>query len=190
MCERFGNGLKFQMIMHASDSIRDTHFGKGKRKNEESRLVHEREMVGIADFFDINDWVLYIDIFAHDGPEDYRKYGWSFRRIRRDYGNEPYRDVRSLTNPPRPEGMSDHEYNMLLVEQWRMGGRRVVLVKGIDRLHGLLKPWRGGKSRMIKKMNETLRYLIPLMVEFGLNTYPLITAIGMLQRRYGLVSSN
>jgi len=190
MAKRFGRSSReFRLIMHAADAIRDTHRGKGKRKNDESRLVHEREMAGIADFFDVNDWVVYIVIFSHDGPEDYRRHGWSFKRVKRDYGKAAYYDVRALTNPVRCKTTSDHSYNMLLVQQWRKGGKRTIFIKGIDRLHCLLNPWSGGRHRMIKKKNATLRYLIPLMVEFGLNTYPLVTATGILQRKYRLTQS-
>jgi len=187
MAVRFGkHGREFRLIMHAADAIRDTHRGKGRRKNEESKLVHEREMAGIADFYDVDDWIVYVAIFTHDGPEDYRKFGWSFNRICRDYGRSACRNVRALTNPNKSKGINDHHHHKDLANQWRAGGRRVVLVKSYDRLHGLLTPWPGGRIRMEKKMLLTIRYLLPIMVEFGLDTYPLITAIGMLQRRYGL----
>ena len=187
MAKRFGETSKeFRLIMHAADAIRDTHRGKGKRKNAESRLVHERHMAGIADYNDVQDYIVYIDIFTHDGPEDYRAEGWTFSQIVRDYGHAPAKDVSALTNEPWLDGVSSHEYNMLMVEKWRKGGHRVVLVKSFDALHGILHPWPGGEERMVEKMNETIRYKLPLMVEFGIPTYQLITAIGMLQRRYRL----
>jgi (p)ppGpp synthase/HD superfamily hydrolase len=187
MVRRFGEGSnEVKLIMHAADAIRDTHRGKKRRKNEDSRLVHEREMAGIADYYNVTDWRIYVTIFTHDGPEDYQSEGWTFERLERDYDSIVRNNVEALTNPVKPRDMSDHDYNMKLVRQWRNGGREVVLVKSIDRLHGLLNPWKGGKRRMVKKQRETIRYLLPLMVEFDLTTYPIITAIGILDRKYGL----
>lgn len=187
MADRFGSDtFEFLQIMSAFDAARDTHRGEPRRKNEDSRLVHERQMAGLADLDNQSDPRVYIDIALHDMWEDYSHKNWSLTRINRQWGVKVCEDVQALTNPVRAKWMSDHEYNQLLVQRWRIGGRCVLMVKGYDRLHGLLNPWKGGKRKMLKKRDETLRYLIPLMMEFNLDVYPLYTACGMLTRKYGL----
>lgn len=185
LLQRFGPGGKsFKAIIQAMDDISETHYGL-KRKNEESKLVHERRIVGIADFYNVDDPLTYVVIFLHDTLEDYKEL-WTPDRIEKGYGAQVSCDVQSLTNPEWEEGMTEADYNNLLYLQLKKGGRRVVRVKCYDRLESMLNPWKGGRERMLAKANQTLLVLIPLAIEFEINIYPLVTAISMLQRRYGL----
>lgn len=190
MAKRFGRESNhFQQIMKACDDARAAHRGEGRRKNDESKLVHEREMIGIADFYGISEASIYVAIFLHDLVEDYGHKGWTLILVEDKYGRRVRSIVNAVTKVPQAKGMSVREASRRTFEKVEKGGWRAVVVKCIDRTHNLLTPWPGGKNRLMMKIDQTLEFLVPLAVKYHIPTYPIISAVTMLQRRYGLHNS-
>jgi (p)ppGpp synthase/HD superfamily hydrolase len=184
---RFGDtSVEYTLILSAMNYISEAHRGEGRRKNKSSRLAHEREMVGIADFYDVSDPVIYMAIFLHDLVEDYRHKGWTFARIEAEFGRPVRNVVSALHKVRRTKGMSAKEASAQTFERVARGGHRAVVVKYFDRLHNLLNPWPGGERRICFKMRQTIVYLLPLAVKHDINTYPILKAIIALQKKYGL----
>lgn len=185
MAKRFAHQPEqLEKILDIFDQIRDTHRGEPRRKNEESRLIHEREMAGYADIWGVKDPNVYIAIGGHDGPEDYRHKGWTLSSIRHSYGPAARHDIRALTNPRHLKYLSTEESYSVLQEQWRKGGQRVLFTKGIDRLHYFRNPWPGWEESMVVKYNQTYVALIPEMVRAGLDVCALTRAANSAMDRY------
>jgi guanosine-3',5'-bis(diphosphate) 3'-pyrophosphohydrolase len=186
MTSRFGlNTKEFKLVMKACDESCATHHG-GKRDNGDSLISHERSMIGIADFIGVKDYRVYIAIFLHDMHEDYPRI-WSIERISEDYGEYVAKLVDAISKPLKDEFITDEEYDEEIFYKVRSGGYWAMVIKCIDRLHNMITLY-GSREKIAKKINQTVKYVLPISIDCNTLTYELMVATTEQVRRYGLKS--
>ncbi len=186
MALRFETGSKkFNLIIKACDESCSTHHG-GKRDNGDSLISHERAMIAIADYIGVNDHHVYVAIFLHDMHEDYPNV-WSIDRIHNDYGLVVAKLVDALSKPNKKSFLSETEYNEEIFNKVRSGGYWAMVIKCIDRLHNMITLY-GTKEKVVKKTNQTVKYVLPLSIDCNTLTYELMVATTEQIRKRGMKS--
>lgn len=187
MAKRFSeNSEEFNAIMRSCKESKETHNGR-KRLNGDSLITHERALVAIADYLDINVYEVYVALFLHDMHEDYPD-EWPLSRIRRDYGAEVARLVDAVSKPILFFSRTLRQQNVLIFNKVRNGGHWAMVMKCIDRLHNMLTLW-GGQTKAKRKVNQTIKYVLPISIDCNTLTYELMLATTEQSKRYRLSPS-
>jgi (p)ppGpp synthase/HD superfamily hydrolase len=184
MAARFGvDSKEFNLVMKACDESCTTHHG-GKRDNGDSLISHERAMIGIADYIGVKAYYIYVAIFLHDMHEDYPKI-WSVNRIFDEYGSVVAELVDSLSKPEKSDFLTTEEYDEEIFCKVRSGGYWAMVIKCIDRLHNMITLY-GTKEKIIRKTNQTVKYMLPISIDCNTLTYELMVATTEQVRKHGL----
>ena len=151
--------------------------GTKVRKNGDSHTSHHLRMVGRADHNDENDYRLYLAIVDHDSMEDL---GYTFAMLAEMHGEEVATIICAVSKdeisgiPPREQS------NRTFVKIASLTGVLLILtikLKLLDREDSFEFPWEGGEDNLEFKAEQSLRYLVDLALDNGLDWLPLLRAI-------------
>lgn len=167
---------EYRRIELAYDLSYEGH-GRDTRHSGERYFRHILAVVVILLLYlKVHDADVIIAAFLHDLPED-KPETWSIERIEQEFGSRPARLVDAVTKPPKTRYAGNPARRLRVTfNKVRRGGRLAILLKLADRLHNMLTLW-GTPKKKHAKIEETVRYVLPLAVLVGVLYQELILAI-------------
>jgi (p)ppGpp synthase/HD superfamily hydrolase len=171
----FGSeSVEYHLLMEVIDLVSETH-DNGHRHNGDLLKSHEFAMFTIALVYcGIRDLSILLSILLHDMVEDYPEI-WMSWIIRERFGAEVEAIVLAVTKPSESDYTTDAEYEEAVFERVLLGGWKAIVVKCIDRLHNMLTLY-GGREKMVKKVLQTIKFVLPLSASIEFLTFELMQA--------------
>ncbi|MCD5381342.1 MAG: hypothetical protein LR008_02085, partial [Candidatus Pacebacteria bacterium] len=123
----------------------------------------------------------------HDMHEDHPG-EWPLIRIERDYNRIVRNYVRAVSKPLSKDFKTSEEHDKAIFERVRHGGLKAMTIKCIDRLHNMLTMG-GSHDKVVRKVNQTITYVLPMSVECDTLTQELMDATSEQSRKFRLSSS-
>jgi (p)ppGpp synthase/HD superfamily hydrolase len=165
---------KHRVLMTAIDMVSETH-DHGRRLDGNLLKSHEFAMFAIAFVHcGIRDLSILLAILLHDMHEDYPEI-WSLDLIAERYGQQVAVIVHAVTKPERQFFLTEEEFEDAIFDRVSHGGVSAIKVKSIDRLHNMLTLY-GEPVKKMRKVIQTIKYVMPLSAELEFLTYELTLA--------------
>jgi (p)ppGpp synthase/HD superfamily hydrolase len=158
----------YKLMLDAYDTSERAH-GARRRHSGEREFKHAlRCALNLWVFCGVRDPHRIAAEFLHDLTETFRK-KWRFERIGTRFGEATADHVRHMTKPVQKRGMSKHDVEREFYRLLKRASREDVENKGVDVLDNLLTLWKRSVKRLARKIDDVVRYVLPLLHRHGLN---------------------
>jgi (p)ppGpp synthase/HD superfamily hydrolase len=165
---------EYRVLMSTIDLVSETH-DKGRRLDGKMLKSHEFAMFAMALVYcGIRDLPILLAILLHDMHEDYPEI-WPLERINSEHGPDVELIVHAVTKPERQLFVTEEVFEDATFDQVSHGGIPAIKVKSLDRLHNMLTLY-GDPAKKMRKVIQTIKYVLPLSAELGFLTYELMQA--------------
>lgn len=157
-----GSG-EYVYIMSAVDLVRHSHWGRRRHSGEREFKHLLRCLLILWIFCGVRAPYRLVAMALHDLHETFRN-KWPLERIRLLFGADAEMHVRLLSKRKERRGISKRENERHYYEVQLVGApREVIEEKGVDALDNLMTLWARSTKRMGRKIDDIVRYLLPLL---------------------------
>ncbi len=171
---------QYKLIEKAYDTAKDA-FRFKNREDGDRYFEHLREVTLIAILYlGITDYRDIVCLLLHDIVEDIES--WTLERVAREFGRKIARHLEYLTKE-KIKGLSKDQLTYRYYKRFESAPRIVIIKKLCDRMHNLMKLYGCDREKQLRKINETIKYYLPLARKVMVFYWEFILMIDELQRR-------
>jgi len=151
----------YRLIERAYDTAQ-REFKEKRRDTGEAYFEHLRAATIFAiDYLRVTNPNVICAILLHDIIEDIS--GWTFERVSAKFNGKIAILVWWVTKPEKKGRIqTDAEVDFAYYNRLRRAPRKAIIVKLCDRLHNLTTIWGQPRDRIVRKIEETQCYILPL----------------------------
>lgn len=161
----------------AKEAFRGIYRDGGERYFEHLRAV----ALIIIEYLRIKDHEVIVAALLHDIVED--KDEWTIDRVAREYGERVAMLVGWATKFPKEKFSSKEERNISFNRRLENAHRDSLIIKLADRFHNLFTLWSCAKNKIIRKIEETVKYYLPLAEKEIILIHEIEWAISVLEKK-------
>lgn len=164
---------EFALIMRAHDTAQQEMFHIRRHSGERAFRHAFRCVLMLWLYLGVRDPDCIAAMFLHDLPETFRR-KWTRERLTREFNARVAEFVMGLTKPVQVDGLSKHgvEKKYFLEQIPRILAEvraHVAEMKAVDVLDNLLTLWKRSVKRLGRKIDDVIRYVLPLLHAHGLD---------------------
>lgn len=172
---------RYKLIEKAYDDAKDA-FREKYREGGERYFEHLRGTTLILiDYLGIRDYRLIIAALLHDIVEDIPS--WIIQRVCREYDKKIALLVDYVSKPSEKDYPDKKKRNQVYHDKLGNAPRKAIILKLADRWHNLLTLWACPVEKILRKIEETRKYYLPLAKKHNILFHELESAIAVLEKR-------